>query len=374
MLLAPRPAAAEARLLVEVESGRVLHAENATHPWYPASTTKLMTAYVILHAVKADRITLDSLFTVSANAVAQQPTKMGFRAGTQVTVDNALKMLMVHSANDMAVLLAEGLDGSVEAFASEMTQTAQQLGMTQSHFVNPNGLPAEEQITSARDLAILARALIHDFPEYGLYWRIPAIRLGRRVMHNYNPLIDRYPGTDGMKTGFICAAGFNLVATATRGDKRLIAVVLGAPSSAARALAAAQLFEKGFNATSVSWLLPALGTVDQLTPIAAAPPDLHDEICGKHKSHTAEASEEDSQAAASSTGDLDPSSAFAALAQTLGAVHTTKPMLAQLPPSMPPIDVFVGPPRKRPALASVPSTSTLSAPAAVPVPRPRPRS
>ena len=164
MLLAPRPAAAEARLLVDVDSGRVLHAENATYPWYPASTTKLMTAYVILHAVKTGRITLDSLFTVSANAVAQQPTKMGFRAGTQVTVDNALKMLMVHSANDMAVLLAEGLDGSIEAFATEMTQTAQQLGMTQSNFVNPNGLPAEEQITSARDLAILARALIHDFP------------------------------------------------------------------------------------------------------------------------------------------------------------------------------------------------------------------
>jgi D-alanyl-D-alanine carboxypeptidase len=380
MLLAPRPAAAEARLLVDVDSGRVLHAENATYPWYPASTTKLMTAYVILHAVKTGRITLDSLFTVSANAVAQQPTKMGFRAGTQVTVDNALKMLMVHSANDMAVLLAEGLDGSIEAFATEMTQTAQQLGMTQSNFVNPNGLPAEEQITSARDLAILARALIHDFPEYGLYWRIPAIRLGRRVMHNYNPLIDRYPGTDGMKTGFICAAGFNLVATATHGDKRLVAVVLGAHSSASRALSAAQLFEKGFNGTGLGWLLPALGTVDQLTPIAAAPPDLHEEICGRHKSRAAETTEEDPQAA-SSTGDLDPSSAFAALAQTLGAVHTAKPMLAQLPPSMPPIDVFVGPPRKRPALASVPGANTLAAPAAVPsggepvpVPRPRPRS
>jgi D-alanyl-D-alanine carboxypeptidase len=387
LFIAPRPAMAEALLLVDVDSGRVLHAENATYPWYPASTTKLMTAYVILHAVKTGRITLDSLFAVSANAVAQQPTKMGFRAGTQVTVDNALKMLMVHSANDMAVLLAEGLDGSIEAFANEMTQTAQRLGMTQSSFVNPNGLPAEAQITSARDLAILARALIHDFPEYGLYWRIPAIKLGRRVMHNYNPLIDRYPGTDGMKTGFICAAGFNLVATATHGDRRLIAVVLGAPSSAARALSAAELFEKGFNGTGLSWLLPSLGTVDQLTPIAAAPPDLHDEICGKHKPRAAETAEEEPQAA-SSTGDLlDPSSAFAALAQSLSAVHTAKPTLVQLPPSMPPIEVFVGPPRKRPTLASAPgsgaSAATLVAPAAaatpasavgVPVPRPRPRS
>jgi len=373
MLLAARPSAAEVRLLVDADSGRVLHAENATYPWYPASTTKLMTAYVILHAVKTGRITLDTLFTVSAAAVAQQPTKMGFRAGTQVTVDNALKMLMVHSANDMAVLLAEGLDGSIEAFATEMTETAQRLGMTQSNFVNPNGLPAEGQITSARDLAILARALIHDFPEYGLYWRIPAIRLGRRVMHNYNPLIDRYPGADGMKTGFICASGFNLVATATRADKRLIAVILGAPSSTSRAFSAAQLFEKGFNSNGLSWLLPALGTVEQLAPIAAAPPDLHEEICGKHKSHVAEPAEEDPQAA-SSTGDLDPSSAFAALAQTLGAVHTAKPMLTQLPPSMPPIDVYVGPPRKRPALASVPGSDAGATTPVVPIPRPRPRS
>src|ERR1700750_908136 len=126
--------------------------------------------------------------------------------------------------------------------------------MTQSSFVNPNGLPAEGQITSARDLAILARALIREFPEYGPYWRIPAIRLGRRVMHNYNALIDRYPGADGMKTGFICASGFNLVATATRGSRRLIAVVLGARSGMQRAEKAAQLLERGFTGGGgLSW-------------------------------------------------------------------------------------------------------------------------
>src|SRR5207253_8949837 len=126
-------------------------------------------------------------------------------------------------------------------------RAAQRLGMTQSSFVNPNGLPAENQVTSARDLAILARALIREFPEYELYWRIPAIRFGRRVMANHNPLIDRYPGADGMKTGFICASGFNLVATATHGNKRLIAVVLGAPSSAVLTGKGVQLFQKGFN-------------------------------------------------------------------------------------------------------------------------------
>ena len=152
--------------MVEVDSGKVLHAENATYPWYPASVTKLMTLYVTLHAIKEQRITFDSLFTVSRNAVAQAPSKMGFPAGTQVTVDNALKMMMVKSANDMAVLLAEGVSGSIENFAELMTSTAHRLGMTSSNFVNPNGLPADGQITTARDLAILARALIHEFPEY----------------------------------------------------------------------------------------------------------------------------------------------------------------------------------------------------------------
>src|SRR5579863_1118355 len=150
--LASGRAGAEALLLVDVNTGKVLHAENATYPWYPASTTKLMTTYTTLRAVREGRITLDSLFTVSANAAAQSPTKMGFPVGTQVTVDNAIKMLMVKSANDMAVLLAEGNGGSVDGFAQEMTETAHRLGMSESHFVNPNGLPADGQIVSARDL------------------------------------------------------------------------------------------------------------------------------------------------------------------------------------------------------------------------------
>jgi D-alanyl-D-alanine carboxypeptidase len=165
-MVAASPAWSEAQLLVDADTGKVLHAENATYPWYPASVTKLMTTYVILHAIKEHRITQDTLFTVSRNASAQAPTKMGFPVGTQVTVDNALKMLLVKSANDMAVLLAEGLSGSIENFADEMMANARRLGMIQSSFVNPNGLPADGQIMSARDLAILARALIREFHEY----------------------------------------------------------------------------------------------------------------------------------------------------------------------------------------------------------------
>ena len=177
---------AEAQLLIEASTGKVLHAENATYPWYPASVTKIMTAYTTLRAVKDGKISFNTLLTVSKNAAAQQPTKMGFKVGTHVTVDNALKMLMVKSANDVAVTLAEGVGGSLEGFADMMNANARRLGMSQSNFVNPNGLPAENHVSSARDLGILARALIREFPEADSYWHISAIRYGNRVMRNYN--------------------------------------------------------------------------------------------------------------------------------------------------------------------------------------------
>jgi D-alanyl-D-alanine carboxypeptidase len=307
--LASAPAAAEALLVIEADSGRVLYAHNAGQPWYPASVTKLMTAYVTLRAVEEGRLTLDKPLTVSANAAAQSPVKMGFPAGTIVTVDNALKMLMVKSANDMAVVLAEGVSGSVENFADEMNGYARRLGMIQSSFVNPNGLPADDQIVSARDMAILARALIREFPEYDYYWHLPGIRMGKMVQRNYNSLLGRYPGADGMKTGFICASGFNLVASATRDGRRLIAVVLGAPSAAVRAVKAAQLLERGFSRSSgLSWLMPSLGTVDSLQPVNVDPPNLREEMCGKNRKRPAAENEDDT--IASDTGADWPQSAF----------------------------------------------------------------
>jgi D-alanyl-D-alanine carboxypeptidase len=305
--LTAAPARAMSLLLVDADSGKVLRAENATYPWYPASTTKLMTLYMTLSAIRDQRITQDTLFTVSANASEQSPTKMGFPVGTQVTVDNAIKMMMVKSANDMAVLLAEGIGGSVDAFAQQMTETAHRLGMTESNFVNPNGLPDDGQIMSARDLAIVARALIREFPQYSSYWQIPAIKYGHRVVRNYNPLLGRYLGTDGMKTGFICSSGFNLVATATRDNKHLIAVVLGAPTAAARAQKAAEMLENGFARGPFAWLMPTQGDVNALVPIEAAPPDLKDDMCGPHrKRQKLEQAMEDSDADAGDNSDNAP--------------------------------------------------------------------
>src|SRR6478735_7929492 len=156
-------AQAEAQLLIEASTGKVLHAENATYPWYPASVTKLMTTYTTLKAIRDGKITLDTLIPVTPEAAAERPTKMGFKVGTTLTIDNALKMMLVKSANDIAVALAQGVGGSVDGFAEMMNDNAHALGMTQTHYVNPNGLPDDRQYTSARDLAMLARALIRDF-------------------------------------------------------------------------------------------------------------------------------------------------------------------------------------------------------------------
>ncbi len=338
--LASGRAGAEALLLVDVNTGKVLHAENATYPWYPASVTKLMTTYTTLRAVREGRITLDSVFTVSAIAALQAPTKMGFPVGTQVTVDNAIKMLMVKSANDMAVLLAEGVAGSIENFSAEMNRNAQRLGMTQTNYVNPNGLPADEQITSARDLAILARALIREFPEYDAYWHLPGIRMGKRVVRNYNTLLGRYAGADGMKTGFICASGFNLVATATRDGRRLIAVVLGAPSSGVRAVKAAQLLEQGFNSGPLSWLTPSLGSVEQLTPVDAAPANLHEEMCGNHRKRPA--AEEEEEAAGPAPAADSP---YAVFLSSLRPPAKGTSLLQTEANLGEPVPVFTGPPR-----------------------------
>jgi D-alanyl-D-alanine carboxypeptidase len=341
--LAPPCAEAEALLVIEAETGKVLHAENAGQPWYPASVTKIMTAYAVLRAIKEGKLTPETAVKVSAAAAAQQPVKMGFPPGTLVTVDNALKMMMVRSSNDMAVALAEAVSGSIENFADTMNRHARRLGMMQSTFVNPNGLPADDQVTSARDLAILTRALIREFPEYDHYWHIPAIRMGKVVMRNYNALIGRYPGADGMKTGFICASGFNLVASATRDGKRLIAVVLGAPSSQGRALKAAQLLERGFGSgnNGLGWLMPSLGTVENITPVSAAPPNLRDEMCGPHRKR--QATEDEDEAFGTQVSADSP---YAVFLSSLRSPKTKNAGLMQEANLGEPVVVYTGPHRK----------------------------
>jgi D-alanyl-D-alanine carboxypeptidase len=267
-------------LVVDADSGKVLHAERATEPWFPASITKLMTAYVALDMVQRGEASLDQLLTVTDSAAALPPSKMAFRPGTQVRLDNALKIIMVKSANDIAATIADNLGGSIDGFAARMNEAAAALGMRESRFVNPHGLPDDRQQTSARDMAILARALIRQFPQQEDLFHIGAIQFGRRIMRNTNGLIGRYPGADGMKTGFICASGFNVVATASRNGRRLITVVMGAPSANERTLKAADLFERGFASPSFNIFNPSL---DGLAPSALqSPPNMRSVICDRH--------------------------------------------------------------------------------------------
>src|SRR5215213_1370843 len=270
--------AAAPALVVDVDSGKVLYAERATDPWFPASVTKLMTAYVALDMVRSGRASMDKLLTMSEEAAAQPPSKMGFRPGTQVTLDNALKIIMVKSANDVAQTIAENLGGSVEGFAALMNDASARLGMAESQWVNPHGLPDERQWTSARDMAILGRALLRDFPERRDLFAIGAIKFGRRVMANHNGLLGRYEGADGMKTGFICSSGFNVVASATRGGRRLIAVVMGSPNATERTFRAAELFDRGFESSGpFGWGGQSLQMLAPST--ASAPPDMRPYTC-----------------------------------------------------------------------------------------------
>lgn len=280
-------AAASPYVVVDASSGRVLMQEDATMPWHPASVTKLMTAYVALKAMRDGAVGWETPIPVTVRASRAAPSKIGVKPGQEVTLENALKMLLVKSANDMAIVIAEGVGGSVEAFATMMNAEARRLGMRESHFINPNGLHAEGQQTSARDMAILARALLLQFPQHADLFSIPALQLGDRVMNNTNGLIGRYPGVEGMKTGFVCASGFNLVAVASRNGQRLIAVVMGEPSAADRTIKAATLLDKGFGGGGGGGGLFGFGAATTLESLPRSPvgvaPNVREEICVRRK-------------------------------------------------------------------------------------------
>ena len=242
-----RPAIAGPALLFDAASGQVLYSEDVDDSWYPASLTKIMTAYVAFEAVKTGKLALDQKIAVSEAANLQPPSKVGLPVGGEMTVELALQALVVKSANDVAVMLAEAISGSEAAFVEKMNETARRVGMTRSKFVTANGLPAPDQASTARDLAKLTRAVIRDYPEYARYWGMSEMRIGKIRLQTHNALLKTFPGADGFKTGFTCDSGYNVVASATRDNRRLVAVVLGEPDGPSRAIRAASLLEHGFS-------------------------------------------------------------------------------------------------------------------------------
>ena len=233
-------------LLVEDATGAVLEAENATHLWYPASLTKVMTAYLVFEALADGRLALDQKVPVSEHAVAQPPTKLGLGLGKNVRVKLLLEVMIVRSANDAAVVLAEAVSGSEAAFAQAMTRKARALGMSQTVFTNASGLPDEGQFTTARDMVILARAVIRDFPERYAFFAKPHFILRKRVRPTTTGWLRAYPGAEGIKSGFTCGSGYNLLSAAERDGRRLIGVVLGGRNSGVRNARMTKLMDKGF--------------------------------------------------------------------------------------------------------------------------------
>ncbi|MCL6607951.1 MAG: D-alanyl-D-alanine carboxypeptidase [Geminicoccaceae bacterium] len=233
-------------IVVEYPSGKVLSESGADVVTYPASLTKMMTLYLTFEALRAGRVGMATRLSVSAEAARQPPSKLGLRPGSTIRLDEAIRALAVKSANDVAVVLAEGIGGSEARFAQLMSYRARELGMTRTRFVNASGLPDERQRTTARDMAVLASRLLSDFPEYYGFFGLPYFVWKGRTYHNHNRLLATYPGMDGLKTGYIRASGYNLAASAMRNGRRLVAVVLGGASSGERNREMVRLLDEAF--------------------------------------------------------------------------------------------------------------------------------
>lgn len=238
-----------AAIVVDANSGEVLYASRADSPRYPASITKVMTLYLAFEALEQGKIRLSDRVVISPRAAAQAPTKSGLRAGETIGLEEAMHVMAVRSYNDIAVALAEHIGGTESRFAALMTLRAQELGMSQSHFVNANGLPDSRQISSARDIALLSRAVLRDYPQYYSYFGTRDYNYHGRALRNTNGLLHTMPGVDGIKTGFTNASGFNLAASAVRDGRRLIAVVMGGASTASRNNHVQELLNAGFEVT-----------------------------------------------------------------------------------------------------------------------------
>jgi D-alanyl-D-alanine carboxypeptidase len=272
-----------ASIIVDNGSGRVTEEVNADAPRYPASLTKLMTLYMTFEALRDRRISLGQIVPVTEHAASMQPSKLGLVPGTYITVEQAILAIVTKSANDAACALGELVGGDEDRFAQIMTLRARALGMTHSTFRNASGLPDPEQMTTARDLAVLAHHLITDFPEQYHYFSVPSFQFHGREIPNHDRMLTDYEGADGLKTGYTVAAGHNLVTSAVRGGVRMIGVVMGAASNPERDIHMAALLDDGFTQMGVPvtpraprhFRMPSLIASADAAPLRAQRTSLH---------------------------------------------------------------------------------------------------
>jgi len=244
-----QPAAAKVQfsaIAVDARTGKILFSNDIDGPRHPASLTKVMTLYVLFQDLKAGRLKLTSDLKVSQRAASMQPSKLGLKPGSTISVENAIKALVTRSANDVAATIGENLEGTEANFAARMTRTARALGMSKTTFKNASGLPNPAQVTTARDFATLSLRIQRDFPEYYPYFGISSFNYGKQTIRTHNRLLGRFQGTDGIKTGYIRASGFNLTTSAKRGNKRIVGVVMGGSSGGARDKYMMAMLERAF--------------------------------------------------------------------------------------------------------------------------------
>lgn len=242
----------KAALVADIDTGQVLYQENSNDLNYPASLTKIMTLYLTFDALEHGRLHLDDYLIVSQSAANASPVKLGLTAGSKIKVEDAIKALAVHSANDVARVLAENLKGGKEgSFASLMTEVATEIGLSRTNFENSSGLPDDDQMSTARDIALLSMAVYKHFPQYWKFFGISAWSYNGKTYTNGNRLLKSYPGCDGMKTGFTNKSKYSLVATAKRGNKHLISVVLGAANKDVRSSVSIRMLDKGFSMAGI---------------------------------------------------------------------------------------------------------------------------
>ena len=253
-----------AAVVVEADTGRLLYERMSNEQRYPASLTKMMTLYLLFEALQKGNISLSTVMTASRYACSQDPTRLGLTPGDQLTVEDAIKALIVRSANDVAVVVAEHLGGNEYQFAARMTERARQMGMNQTTFVNASGLPDESQRTTASDLVVLSRRLIADFPQFYPYFRSQSFVWNGRSFEGHNNLMKFFDGADGLKTGYTRMSGFNLASSATRQGKRLIAVVMGGRSARDRDIQSAELLESEFTKLGLGRPAPVIMAMSPL--------------------------------------------------------------------------------------------------------------
>jgi D-alanyl-D-alanine carboxypeptidase len=262
-----------ASYVMDVDTGKVLHSVNADTRNYPASLTKMMTLYLVFEALRDGDLALDQPLRVSRRAAGQAPSRLGLRPGQSITVEQAVLALVTKSANDVATVIGEALAGTERKFALKMTAKARRLGMNRTTFRNASGLPNRGQLSTARDMATLAKALLEDFPGYYEYFSTRSFTYNGRTYRNHNKLLKSYEGTDGVKTGYIRASGFNLVASVERGGHRLIGVVLGGRTPRQRNHHMIRLLDKAFAKIGVTEVADRSGDeddVDDETEVAEA--------------------------------------------------------------------------------------------------------